>query len=174
MAGRIATAEEIERSIAEILQAFRGVKKGVSWSELSVIDSHGTSEERGIARARDKDKSWEDVANDAKWNPDPKLWAFFDPHGFRYYAAAAMVRALREHRNPLGYFEFTFDRAHGEWSEFNDDQVAATAEFVLAMSRLDEDCYSRREWRTIYEQHWQRKHKPGSQKQSGQKKKRKQ
>ncbi len=158
VAGRCATDDEIERLLAEIECAFRGVMKGVSWNELRVIDGYGTSEERRAARALDKDKTWQDVANDPLWNPDHDGWSFFDPHGFRYYAAAAMTKALRERNHELGYFEFTFDRTGHYWSEFSEDQFIATANFVLAMSRMTGERFGRCRWREIYEKHWQKRH----------------
>lgn len=163
MSGRLATDEEIQQLLKEIEVAFRGVKKGVSWSESRVIDSYGTSEERGIARAKDKDKSWLDVALDPDWDPEPGTggWTFLHPHGFRYYMAALMTKALLE-RDAYATSDFRFDRKSefrlSHWAEFDNEQLRVVAEFILLLSRLSDDAGTGQEWRRVYENHWQKLH----------------
>lgn len=162
MAGRRATDAEIEQLLQRIQDQFQGVYRGVSWSEARVIDSYGDSEERGQARAKDKDRNWLEVARDPSWDIDTQShWPFLDPHGFRYYIAAGMAKCLLERRLDTGWMEFRFDlsdrfsRKH-YWSEFTDEQLRVTAEFVLTMSRMSEDPLHRQKWRKAYESSWQK------------------
>jgi hypothetical protein len=88
-----------EELIREIHEAFRDVTRqgGVSWRETNVLDNYGSDEERARARALETDSTWMDVVKDPPW---PHAWGSFsylDAIGFRYYLAAAMVRALQGH-----------------------------------------------------------------------------
>lgn len=169
MAGRRATDAEIQHLLREIEIAFRGVKKGVSWSESRIIDSYGTSEERGVARMQDKDKSWEEVSINPNWDPGTGVggWAFLDPHGFRYYMAAAMTKVLRERSTGnlfTFWLEYSDDRKATYWTEFSKDQLCLVAEFVLVSTRLSVDSLERQKWRKTYEKYWQKLHSQLSQK----------
>jgi hypothetical protein len=49
------------------------------------------------AAHNENDRFWLEVADDPGWDPDAGIggWAFLDGIGFRYYLAAALLRALR-------------------------------------------------------------------------------
>ena len=64
---------EREALLAEIQAVFDGVdrKGGVSWSESEVLDHYGSPEDCAAARAKDRDRCWQDVLEDPQWNPMP-------------------------------------------------------------------------------------------------------
>lgn len=164
MAGRRATDKEIADLLEAIWHAFKGVGRGISWSQARVIDSYGSREEENAARDKDRDTNWKQMADDPHWNMRSGVggWNFLDALGFRYYLAAAMTKCLRERIQYDDFFEFQFeldsDYIKEKWAEFTADQMWVAAEFVLTMSRLTDDPWSRGEWRKTYERFWQRLH----------------
>lgn len=90
-----------EELIDQLNSVFRHVTRngGVSWSEAWVIDDYGsTKTERELARAKDEEKNWMEVANNPDWLNPPLVslspWGFLDDIGFRYYLAAAIARDI--------------------------------------------------------------------------------
>jgi len=151
-------AREREELIAEINAAFAGVTRegGVSWSESEVRDHYGTIEERARARARDQERSWEELVDDPAWHPDPGVGglSFVDPIGFRYYVPAAMTRYLRgEGEFSLASYLTLRDefREHtlGTWSLLDARQRACVRRFlrhVLAVEEPPVDPEARPGW----------------------------
>lgn len=151
---------------AEIRRAFRGVtrKGGVSWSEAREIDNYEGEEKRAIARARDTEKSWEELVDDPTWNHEV-LWiggfCFLDAIGYRYYIAPAMIRCCREGGGELmGYaLEVRSDYEKGQIKLIDDEQSGAIARFVKFMIVVHEakgdDIYGE-SWQNAFAQHWGR------------------
>lgn len=79
-------------------RAFRGVTRdgGQSWTGSIALDLMGVAGKDFTATHREDDRSWQEVARDAGWDPDSGIggWAFLDGIGVRYYLAAAMWRVL--------------------------------------------------------------------------------
>ena len=132
--------------LAEIREAFQGVSRegGVSWSESNVIDDYGTDEERAVARARDLDKSWEEVANDPVWHDHYERrvgsFSFLDPIGYRYYLPAAMLVAIGEIFYEWLCYSLTLSRQPGlrkykleQWSLLDDRQRLCVCHFIEYM-----------------------------------------
>ncbi len=92
---------EIEKAalLAEIDAAFANVTRegGVSWSETEVLDGQcATSDQRIKARAKDTEKTWNELVEHNGWETDRGTggFSFLDSIGFRYYLPAAMKRSL--------------------------------------------------------------------------------
>lgn len=151
-----------------IREAFAGVARegGVSWSESYVIDGHGTEQEQLDARLLDKDQSWEELVDDPGWDCGVAAWPFFDPIGFRYYVAAAMVRGSREGGDEfLGYaLEMTSRFREEKISLFTTSQLQATARFVrfmIAVYSAQNDFIYGESWQFAYKVFW-RQHDVGT------------
>lgn len=126
-----------EQLIDLIKTEFAGVTRdgGVSWSEGSVIDDYGTKEERAAARAKDKDQSWMQVAEDPDWKPNGNgsQWYFLDSIGFRYYFVAAMMRSLTLGLDNLPVWRF--NSIGGQWF-MNASELSTVAEYVRFRAEL--------------------------------------
>ena len=79
-------------------RAFGGVTRqgGQSWTGSIALDLMGVAGKDFTVTHREDDRSWQEVARDAGWDPDAGIggWPFLDGIGFRYYLAAAMGRVL--------------------------------------------------------------------------------
>lgn len=88
--------------IAEVYDAFEGVSRegGVSWRQSRLHDAGVrpyTQREYREAGEQDKDKCWQDLVEDATWDPDiGGSFSFLDAIGFRYYIPVVLVRELRD------------------------------------------------------------------------------
>lgn len=128
--------------IADLHRHFAGVTRvgGVSWSESDVIDGRGSEEERAAARARDTEASWTELVDNSQWCPWTGYggFSFLDGVGFRYYAAAGMVRCLKTVRD-CGIL-FHLDRpksdklAKQQLAKFTPVQSACLARFLEFMA----------------------------------------
>lgn len=85
-----------ETLIAEIAAAFEAVERGngVSIHETREIDYHSSRARRLAARARDNERSWQEVPPEALSSND-KYLAFLDAEGMRYYLPALMIWHLK-------------------------------------------------------------------------------
>ncbi len=167
------TREDLEKRkvalLAYIHDAFKGVTRegGVSWSQAGVIDGHGTEAEEIAARESDVDTRWQDVLDDASFNPDASWggFSFLDPIGFRYYLPPAMIRCIEESRDcklcshlklaPRG------DGSHGwtlkKWSLLSRKQslcVKAFIQYMIDLAEVSDLSYEREWWTEALDSHW--------------------
>ena len=90
--------------IAEVYAAFEGASRegGVSWRQSRLRDNGlYTPREYREAGEKDKDRCWEDLIDDATWEPETGgaiggSFSFLDAIGFRYYIPVVLVRELRD------------------------------------------------------------------------------
>ncbi|MBL8887314.1 MAG: hypothetical protein JNK16_11685 [Phycisphaerales bacterium] len=92
--------------IAEVYAAFKGVTRegGVSWRQSRLHDAGVrpyTPREYREAGEKDKDTGWEELVDDANWEPETGgaiggSFSFLDAFGFRYYVPIVLVRELRD------------------------------------------------------------------------------
>jgi hypothetical protein len=148
---------------AAIRAAFKGVGRagGVSWSEAWIIDDYGNEEECAAARARDTERSWEDLVDDPNWDDERGVggFSFLDAIGFAYYIAPAMVRDVR--RGCSAYLAFTLDIGgfrRTQVAALDEAQGAAIARFLrfmIATCEADgDDDIGVESWRRAYDSHW--------------------
>lgn len=81
--------------MAEITAVFDGVSRGdgVTLHETNAIDDYASPAERGRARAKDRERRWQDVPDEDLRTHDGL--SFFDAKGFRYYLPAYLVWYLK-------------------------------------------------------------------------------
>jgi hypothetical protein len=149
---------------SQVRAAFRGVTRAgsVSWSETDEIDWCRNKRARRQARARDRDRSWEVLVDDAAWKPDKCSiggFAFLDPIGYRYYLAPAMVRSLKTGSVEfLGYaLHIDSDYTQEQCSLLTPAQRRVVARFVRFMiawhSAIDDQNYGET-WSRAYVDYW--------------------
>lgn len=130
-----------EEVIEKIADAFRDVTRdgGISWSEADAIDDYASKVQRAAARAKDKDKSWQEVADDPDWTIDryDSNFSFLDAIGYRYYLAAAITRQLK--RGTYFIDEWRLEPRRLDREIFSLDQRLAIAEFLRFQEQEDED-----------------------------------
>ena len=142
------TEEEI---LAEIHEAFKDVSRhgGVSWSESEVIDDYGSDEERQLARMRDTDTTWQEVADDPTWWVDMGVGglSFLDPIGYRYYLPACMTVAIRGGFYEWLLYSLTIDEERElrdyklkQWSLLDECQKRCVKHFIeFMLARANEE-----------------------------------
>jgi hypothetical protein len=149
---------------AEIRRAFAGVTRegGVSWSEADVIDDRGSDQQRTAARERDRDRSWDELVDNPAWDHEASSrFTFLDAVGFRYYAAPAMIRCLRDD----GQGGEALSYALGISSEYGEDQISEMTQdqlrvvgrfvrFMVAVHSAAEDESCGESWRFAYRVFW--------------------
>jgi len=146
---------------ALIRGAFRGVTRegGISWSEADELSCCADEATLAAARARDVDRQWEDLVDDASWrhNTGGDEWLWLDAIGFRYYLAPAMIRCTRD---PVDDELFLYAmQIHGELKEdqvrlLTRNQKHVAARFVRLMTAIETlDPYSN-PWSLAYRLHW--------------------
>jgi hypothetical protein len=154
---------------AQIRAAFKGVTRvgGISWSEADVIDGYGTDEQQAAARAKDMERSWEDLVDDPDWKEGfgSGGFSFLDGIGKRYYIAPAMIRCARRGGGEcVGY---ALERPLNAFvALLNPEQAMAIARFVRFMitthAAENDDIYGE-SWQNAYHNHWRQwDHHPGT------------
>jgi hypothetical protein len=85
-----AVSEASRAVLDEIKRVFSEVRRGsgITLHETTVIDDHGSVEEREQARLKDTDHHWWDVPDE--WIEKNPGLSFLDEAGFRYYLPAYM------------------------------------------------------------------------------------
>lgn len=158
---------ERDALIADIHRHFADVTRvgGVSWSESEVIDDWGSEEDCATARARDTEASWTELVDDPEWSTWTGFggFSFLDGIGFRYYAAAAMVRCLSTIEDCGVLFHLDRPRsdklAKQQLAKFTPVQSVCVARFLDFMARAVESTFSRDDadfagWRAALESRW--------------------
>lgn len=160
---------EKERAAVEAMihSAFAGVTRegGVSWSESVALSNYESPRVRAEARASDCDSSWEEVAADSKWTPEPGIggFNFLDAIGFRYYLPAAMMWCLKTDLGERVAFALTREDGiddsyrREQWALISAEQARCIACFLRFMEAwdlargddIDAEC-----WRRALDGHW--------------------
>jgi hypothetical protein len=137
-------SDERDALLADLYTHFSSVTRegGVSWAESVVIDDWGSESECAAARARDTDTSWMQLVEDENWSGWTGCggFSFLDDIGFRYYAAAAIVRSLRTLEDCGILFSLNRTRmdklANRQFARFSDIQSACVARFLRFMVKV--------------------------------------
>lgn len=128
MAGDAERAAKLER---EVRRAFAGVTRegGMSWTDAWAFDG---GERAASPTFPDGERSWEELIDDRRWDPDvQRLFPFLDPIGARYYLGPALVRALRAAEEGCGMIEWHLTRPpdtrgrrrfDADWAALTDEQ----------------------------------------------------
>ncbi len=97
----------MESILQAIWHAFRKVRleDGISMAQARAMDDYNSQQECRAARAKDKEKSWEDIADD-KIEEYCDVLPWLDAKGFRFYLPAFMRWTLRnlDSRNAAGEY----------------------------------------------------------------------
>ncbi|MGV3618044.1 MAG: DUF6714 family protein [Fimbriimonas sp.] len=138
--------DEREALWEEIFAAFAKVdrKGGVSWSETEAIDGYRSDEERQRARKSDRERGWQALVDDPRWDPSPGVgaWVFLDAVGFRYYLPVGMMRGLRGEDNGDLDRHLLPSRSDGfireKWAALDPRQRCCVRRYLLYGISMDE------------------------------------